>query len=372
MPPPDSALTDDYILDLLSKDALDRNRGFLSNKRDRNAPKPNIRFLRHIVKEADTHNAALLAREREDSRARMRELKRKRVDGSESAGKQRRTGEREGRWGRAFGGLDLGIGQVDGEDTGRREHKARRDEHRRDEHRSGEGSSRPTRRRGEEREHRGSRDRGEHSERRRTHSRRSVSRSRSPEHRSSRHRTREDHTFSKESSRRHRSDRSCDKPAKVSPDQDSQNRFPEDRPPSADCSSEDDSLGPSPPSTTLPRGRGAHTHSSSRTNIDQRFNDAKYDPRTDVDLDRGDSDEEDDWGTSLEALRDRAAWRAKGAQRLREAGFKEGDVRKFEVGGERREKDERDVVWKGRGEGREWDAGKVVGGDGKAGWTKGL
>lgn len=84
--------------------------------------------------------------------------------------------------------------------------------------------------------------------------------------------------------------------------------------------------------------------------------------------------EKDDWATSLEAVRDRAAWREKGAQRLREAGFGETDVAKFE--GSRREKDERDLRWRSKGEGREWDAGKVPENDGdvqvKAAWTKGL
>ena len=54
-------------------------------------------------------------------------------------------------------------------------------------------------------------------------------------------------------------------------------------------------------------------------------------------------------------------------------------MQKWESGG--REKDERDLKWRGRGEGREWDAGKVgeEGGEdvgfqirGKAAWTKGL
>jgi hypothetical protein len=73
-------------------------------------------------------------------------------------------------------------------------------------------------------------------------------------------------------------------------------------------------------------------------------------------------------------MRDRAAWREKGAQRLREAGFGEVEVGKWESGG--REKDERDLKWRARGEGREWDAGKVSGLEGevrgKAEWTKGL
>ena len=43
---------------------------------------------------------------------------------------------------------------------------------------------------------------------------------------------------------------------------------------------------------------------------------------------------------------------------MRNAGFTEQEVSKWEKGGK---KGEEDVVWKGRGEGREWDRGKVVG-----------
>lgn len=115
--------------------------------------------------------------------------------------------------------------------------------------------------------------------------------------------------------------------------------------------------------------------------MDLRFNDPSYNPRADVASSdsEGEGKPKDDWTESLEAMRDRTAWRIKGAARLREAGFKDADVQKWESGG--REKDERDLKWRGRGEGREWDAGKVgeEGGEdvgfqirGKAAWTKGL
>jgi len=44
------------------------------------APKPNTRFLRNILRETDNHNAALLAKEAEESRARLRALHRERTD----------------------------------------------------------------------------------------------------------------------------------------------------------------------------------------------------------------------------------------------------------------------------------------------------
>lgn len=42
-------------------------------------------------------------------------------------------------------------------------------------------------------------------------------------------------------------------------------------------------------------------------------------------------------------------------------------MKKWEKGGERTEED---VVWKGKGEGREWDRGKVVGSDEDEGGAK--
>ena len=56
-------------------------------------------------------------------------------------------------------------------------------------------------------------------------------------------------------------------------------------------------------------------------------------------------------------MRDRMRWRQQGADRLRAAGFTDEEIRNWEKGGE---KDEGDVRWAKRGEGREWDRGKVV------------
>src|SRR4051812_24124307 len=45
--------------------------------RSRNgAPKPNTNFLRHIIRQTDNHNAALLAKEAEESRARLQRMRR--------------------------------------------------------------------------------------------------------------------------------------------------------------------------------------------------------------------------------------------------------------------------------------------------------
>uniref|UniRef100_A0A8H7NKC6 Uncharacterized protein n=1 Tax=Bionectria ochroleuca TaxID=29856 RepID=A0A8H7NKC6_BIOOC len=75
-------LTDDYVAELLAKDAQDCSlkysamgmEGFRSNKKPANLPKPNTRFLRHIIKDTDTHNKALLAKEAAESKARLEDL----------------------------------------------------------------------------------------------------------------------------------------------------------------------------------------------------------------------------------------------------------------------------------------------------------
>lgn len=113
--------------------------------------------------------------------------------------------------------------------------------------------------------------------------------------------------------------------------------------------------------------------------MDARF-DPNYNPKADVDV-PVDEGERDDWDMALEAMRDRMKWRSKGGDRLRAAGFSEDEVRKWEgenglLGRESAsgEKDVDDVRWRKKGEGREWDHGKVVDEDGdvglKATWAR--
>jgi len=101
--------------------------------------------------------------------------------------------------------------------------------------------------------------------------------------------------------------------------------------------------------------------------MDTRF-DSNYDPSLDV---RPDPESEDDWEQALEAMRDRVKWKQQGADRLRAAGFTNAEVKKWEKGDT---KDESDVRWAKRGEGREWDRGKIVDEDGavelKAEWGR--
>lgn len=78
--------------------------------------------------------------------------------------------------------------------------------------------------------------------------------------------------------------------------------------------------------------------------------------------------EDDDWELALEALRDRARWKQKGEERLRQAGFSESTVDRWKnnaafTGGDMEGHIE-DVKWSKKGEGREWDRGKVFDEDG--------
>lgn len=128
------------------------------------------------------------------------------------------------------------------------------------------------------------------------------------------------------------------------------------------------------------RGRGAYK--SSHSNIDAHF--AKdYDPTLDVHPDDDDPyfgnistrrrvpglmTEDDDWELALEALRDRTRWKQKGEERLRQAGFSESTVDRWKNNaaftGGNTEGSIEDVKWSKKGEGREWDRGKVFDEDG--------
>ncbi|OJZ88956.1 hypothetical protein ASPFODRAFT_215712 [Aspergillus luchuensis CBS 106.47] len=137
------------------------------------------------------------------------------------------------------------------------------------------------------------------------------------------------------------------------------------------------------------RGRGAYKPNMS--NIDAHFA-PDYDPTTDVHLEDDDAQAgsrptrrpvaglmtgDDDWELSLEALRDRAKWKQRGEERLREAGFSNEFVDRWKSNttstpGDDSEGRLEDVKWSKKGEGREWDRGKFVDQDGhidvKASW----
>lgn len=354
--PAGEALEDDYIITLLQKDAAEHKKRYstvgsgpllTATTRRPDAPKPNTRFLKNIIRETDSHNAALKAREEQDSRARLRELrrqessgKRKREEGGEEKDQKRRK-EREvrpGRWASALG-LDGASDRSAG--RGRREDKTQRRDRDGDKDCGGERDTHRHRHRRERSQDREAEPNAWKSrQERRNHPR---ERSRSPRHR-------------KEHRRRHRS-------RSRSPPEDDQDAS------TATSDPLDESLGPQPSSQPLPRGRGALKSST----MDSRFRE-DYNPTDDVALGH---DEEDDWDMALEALKARTKWRTQGAERLRAAGFTEEEIERWEKSGGGRageggEKDVEDVRWRKKGERREWDRGKVVDGDGvelKAEWA---
>ncbi|KAI4105454.1 MAG: hypothetical protein L6R37_002717 [Teloschistes peruensis] len=398
--PSSEALTDEYLARLLAKDARDRTVRFTSHglqmglpKRPlSNAPKPNTRFLKNIIKETDNHNAALKAKEVADARVRLRGIDRHEARSEKSSRddfRQERSDSRSRKRRKISGNgsnvykaehakqsrRDLEDQKLDGsrgnpyddEDStasnarhSRRHRRHRHHYHRKPRTQSSSPDPDRRRRRRSRRRHRSrSISPGYHRDRRkRTSTRRHESRSRSP--RRSHHRSNRYHHHSRPSTRSR--SRSPQRSRRSDPPNGNHCPAPSTSiSPSSDSDSDSDPLaslvGPlPPPPKSLPRGRGAHT--SITSNIDTHF-DSTYDPSTDItptlpaDL--------DDWDNALEALRDRARWKASGAERLRGAGFSDEAVRKWERGGERKEEV---VVWKGRGEGREWDRGKVVGPDG--------
>ncbi|RYP42627.1 hypothetical protein DL768_010302 [Monosporascus sp. mg162] len=407
--PPQDLLTDDYVAELLAKEAADCSLkysamgldAYKSDKRPAHQPKPNTRFLNNIIRDTNSHNRALLAKENAESRARLRELEeaenqrrreeerrlrkvkpgpsdtRKRMLGDIAAhlggsSKKRKTESTDSSTSRSedrnFKAASQRSGSGGGKETSRRDgdgkqkisqkelladsDSAYRDQGRRSE-KSRKSSRRGSHSDGEKGKGRGARkDLFTEVDGMRHHTYRGkdpdqYGRTRSPS--------------SRERSHRHRS------PSRKSPlfdDHDSSSRRRRISPlrsrndrSGSDSDPLDDIIGPAPaPEPAIRRrGRGANSNTSG---IDSRFA-PDYDPRLDVTPEP--EDPEGDWDNAVEAFRDRVKWKQQGAERLRSAGFTEEQIRKWEKGGE---KDESDVRWTESGGLREWDRGKVISDDG--------
>ncbi|KAN0106237.1 hypothetical protein V8E51_009113 [Hyaloscypha variabilis] len=374
-------LTDDYLAELLAKDAKESAikyssmglDAFKQSKPPANKPKPNTRFLRNIIKDTDSHNAALLAKEAADARARLRSLgssehrgeKSSRVGGGDI--RRRQLGDiaailggkprKRARVGE--GGRRVNTSSEDEDPEEKSKVVSRRSRDSRDDREERSRSHRSHHRR-----HRStSRERGKDSEDRR---RRHRSRSGSPrEHRSKEARYRERSPRRKRSRspdtdhRRRKSHRSDREKVESESKKHEEKRVQEVEAKMKEgyySDPLDDIIGPRPPPVPQVRTKGRGTISQA-SGIDARFA-ANYDPTTDVRLD---SDEDDPWDQALEAMRARQKYKELGADRLRAAGFTEDEVRRWENGGAKREED---VRWAKKGEGREWDRGKVLDNDG--------
>ncbi|MCJ1407381.1 hypothetical protein MMC19_001452 [Ptychographa xylographoides] len=385
--PAEDYMSDDFVASLMKKDAKDSSikystvglQALLPKRPTTNAPRPNTQFLKNIIRETDSHNAALKAKEAEEARVRLRKLRAanepktlfKYQDESGGDGrrhKRRRLSPRDedDRPQRSLGKDDSKrFLKIDG--TAYKNSRRYEDSASENEPRASKNSSQ--------------RDRRPHHHR--SHRRRSRTRSRSPHlssrqarddrhkrrrrHRSSPSRSRDrEHSHRKSQRRKPHSPSPTPKPntkptppcRRSAPSPSSLPIPSTTQPPDSESDPLESLIGPLPPPKApkpLPRGRGTISSSA----IDTHFS-STYDPATD--MHPGSDSEQNDWDQALEALRDRKRWQQQGADRLRQAGFTEDEIGKWERGGE---KGVEDVRWRGKGEGREWDRGKVVGGGGE-------
>ncbi|KAK6366985.1 hypothetical protein LTS17_010536 [Exophiala oligosperma] len=373
---------DEYVAKLLAEDARQSSIKYASQGMSALLPKktsggsglkPNTRFLKTLVREADSHNAALKKREEFEARARLRAIKddRRRSEADRRTRREHDRDERhryrEERPRREPERKRRRLSHSDYDD-----HEGKRTRHSRDSRDS--RSSRKTRRsispdrelsRTRDTGRRTRRDDGDHDEKDQSR------------HRSRQRRRQENHKSLRLSRSRSRSldnshDRKDDIVKKAS------HKTHRHRRQRSDSSTPSDPLrsmvGPIPldhssttaRTTTTKRGRG-FTSGGQSSNIDAHF-DSNYDPSLDVGADLLESDDEAaDWDNALEALRDRRAWREKQVDRLREAGFDDDQIRRWESSTTSKSRlddggggvgDPQNVTWSKKGEQREWDVGK--------------
>ena len=335
------------------------------SSRPANKAKPNTRFLRNIIKGTEHHNKTLLAKEHAEAQARLREH----TTAEEEKRRKYRPNAGEIR-GRQLGNIAALLQGQQGqkrkrpaageeESTDLQKTRAAEDARRladtaaaRRRQRGTDGKRRRSLERYSVRKDTDDDERGDRSRRANTSSddenrgakdRRRSSRSRSPKATPRRHRYRSpprERRSGKSTGERseHAKSDATGRSSRRTRDEDD-----------ADSDPLEDSIGPAPPSKILPRGRGALRGSSG---MDSRFS-SGYDPKSDIRMD--DEGGGDDWDEALEALRNRAQFRQQGADRLRQAGFTEDQVKKWEKGDE---KTIDDVKWTKAGEKREWDRGK--------------
>jgi len=334
---------DDYVAKLLAEDAKRTSHkyaaqglsAFLPKRRAADVPKPNTKFLSHIVREADHHNAALKKKEEQESERRLQALqdnveplrKRRRVDEPDQAKRSRMLKE-------ILGAVQSDRRVKDRSAVADRSHSSR-------DHRRRHADEPKHSRSNLSRERHSSLHSSRRSRRRRKSS--SISESESGPDRRKRNK------FSSPAD-------GSDADAKTH----SQQRRHHWETASHNHSERDGAADPAKQEVkeAVPkRGRGAHR---AKSGIDDRF--AKdYDPSQDVVLDSDHDGEAEDWDLALEAMRDRVKWKQNQASRMREAGFGESEITQWEKGSKDRscEGDPSRVQWSRRGEVREWDAGKT-------------
>ncbi|KOC08980.1 hypothetical protein AFLA70_415g001150 [Aspergillus flavus AF70] len=403
---------DDYVAQVLANEARDSSLkysalgmgAYMPKRPTGAAPKPNTRFLRHIIKETDNHNSALKRKEEREARERMRQLRNQPASSSNDSRKdphsrQPRSDDRKSH-------RDRKDDREDRHNSYRRRHRSRsasadrdrshRHRRRRDSYGEDEDRHRSSRRSRRHRSYSRPRSRSPQEDR--------VTKSRSRHHRQRRRSRSPSRSRSRSLSpndRRKRRDRE-----QCSPERSSTSKVKassplhpvaiQDQQPGYESDPLEDLVGPLPPQANnstgaapiRSRGRGAYRPNMS--NIDAHFA-PDYDPTLDVQLEDDDENAsgkpsrrpvaglmtgDDDWELALEAVRDRARWKQRGEDRLREAGFDDAFVKQWKSNTTPTTGDSEgrleDVKWSKKGEGREWDRGKYVNEDGhidvKASW----
>jgi hypothetical protein len=356
---------DEYVAKLLAEDAKKSSlryaqqglSGLLPRRPTGAAPKPNTRFLKNLVREADSHNAALKKKEEMEARLRQRELNER---------------ERHNRVGDGYIDADrrpVKRRRYDDEDDYRQRRRANEDRDHSRQNTTSERSRSPERRHGRNRRARddahtksrlhriSDRDRRRHRSRssselptmdRPNRSRTEVRRKELEDPPKERQRwsqstasaTPEDEKKPRKKNRERQSDASDSDPLEtlVGP---------------LDRSKENHTIKEKPPIRS--KGRGAYKPSNAA--MDAHFS-SDYNPGLDLHPESEPEGEKEDWDMALEALRDREMFKQKHAERLREAGFGDAEIKKWEDSG--KEKGVDDVKWAGKGQAREWDVGKVV------------
>ena len=326
-------------------------------------PKPNTRFLNHIIRDTKSHNAALLRKEAAESKARLEALEREKEAARKPAPSQGDVRRRQ------MGNIHAILGQAI-------KPKPRKANHGADSKGISSSQSGPvaTPERGRSTGRRGGRDTelddddlfsrkkrkykdeadessgNSYSRQRlnRSHSPPRRGRSRSPRSVGQRYRQRSPLELFPGSSSNPRSQGKVEKTEGRLQDYSLGEEMDED--------SDGDFVGPQP----APAGAGIRIRGRGKlaaaSGIDDRFS-ANYDPKSDIQ-----PDDSDDWDEKLEAYRDRQKWKQNQEERLKSAGWGDEQIQKWKTGGS--EKSEQDVRWNKQGEKREWDRGKVFRYDG--------
>ncbi|KIX97053.1 uncharacterized protein Z520_07167 [Fonsecaea multimorphosa CBS 102226] len=379
---------DDYVAKLLVDDARKSSvryasqglSALLPQRPTAPWPKPNTRFLKTLVREADSHNAKLKEKEELEARIRLRRI----VGAGPATRNPKRDRDNEGHK-RERKRRRLSDDAEDAQSPQRdRRDRARVSRHSQSPEQRGKRDDEHRRRR---RRHRQKSDESnEDHDYRRSRLDRSPRRSRSHSRTRSRSRERKEHRETRKRDRHERKSRRLSPPTDTKPEWQKDARdHTRTHMPSRSSSTSSDPLasliGPHPTSADAEqppqrRGRGFNHHAShrSRSNIDAHFS-PTYNPTTPHDegldsdtLNLGDEGGDlDEWTSALSALRDRRAWRAKQAERMKDAGFTDAEIERWEKSSSRTllgggsgkdEGDVRDVKWRKKGEEREWDIGK--------------